>query len=137
MTDEEKRAWLRPIVSMGLQSVRHPHLDSPRSYYTEQVDGVIDALIKNVISHELYEKINALKEEVNALKSENAELHERLERSIELPFFQEDGEARILVYRDKNGIVCTEIYFEDEIYWGRHGDEAAEARLAELKGEKE
>lgn len=84
MTDEEKRAWLRPIVSMGLQSVRHPHLDSPRPYCTEQVDGVIDALIKNGISHELYEKINALKEEVNALKSENAELHERLERSVEV-----------------------------------------------------
>lgn len=70
------------------------------------------------------------------LQTENAALRERLEKSIELPFFQEDGEARILVYRDKNGIVCTEIYFEDEIYWGRYGDEAAEARLAELKEEK-
>ena len=66
-------------------------------------------------------------------KNENAALRNRLEKTIELPFFQEDGEARILVYRDKNGIVCTEIYFEDEIYWGRHGDEAAEARFEEIR----
>ena len=93
---------------------------------------------------ETYEKLRKLedkiesgelisKKEVERLQTENAELHERLERSIELPFFQEDGEARILVYRDKNGIVCTEIYFEDEIYWGRHGDEAAEARFEEIR----
>lgn len=78
MTDEEKRAWLRPIVSMGLQSVRHPYLDSPRPYHTEQVDGVIDALVKNGISHELYEKINAL-------EAENADLREKFAALNKMP----------------------------------------------------
>ena len=95
-------------------------------------------LVQTLVGEELAQyEADAILKSIEILKSENAELRERLERSIELPFFQEDGEARILVYRDKNGIVCTEIYFEDEIYWGRRGDEAAEARLAELKGEKE
>ena len=93
--------------------------------------------VENCPYHTTITRATAISDEIYRLRAENAELHERLERSIELPFFQEDGEARILVYRDKNGIVCTELYFEDEIYWGRHGDEAAEARLAELKGEKE
>lgn len=94
--------------------------------------------VQALVGEELAQyEADAILKSIEILKSENAELRERLERSIELPFFQEDGEARILVYRDKNGIVCTEIYFEDEIYWGRRGDEAALARLAELKGEKE
>ena len=157
MTDEEKRAWLRPIVSMGLQSVRHPHLDSPRPYYTEQVDGVIDALIKNGISHELYEKINALKEEVNALKSENAELHERLDKSIILPCKVGDiiyiitfgyngkhvtpnnfadcwsyGMEEVEVTEDNLFIMCN--HFRDGSAFFDRAD--AEARLAELKEEK-
>lgn len=91
--------------------------------------------VQTLVGEELAQyEFDTILKTIKMLKTENAELHERLERSIELPFLQEDGEARILVYRDKNGIVCTELYFEDEIYWGRHGDEAAEARLAELKG---
>ena len=90
--------------------------------------------IQTLVGEELAQyEADAILKSIEILKSENAELHERMERSIELPFFQEDGEARILVYRDKNGIVCTEIYFEDEIYWGRHGDEAAEARFEEIR----
>ena len=152
MTDEEKRAWLRPIVSMGLQSVRHPHLDSPRPYYTEQVDGVIDALIKNGISHELYEKINVLKEEVNALKSENVNLRERLEKAVELPVPL--GTPILKVWKNRvpeddarmsfvDMWEITVVNFKLEYYplWDKfyfpnteEGRETAEARLAELKG---
>ena len=90
--------------------------------------------VQALVGEELAQyEADAILKSIEILKSENAELRERLERSIELPFFQEDGEARILVYRDKNGIVCTEIYFEDEIYWGRRGDEAAEARFEEIR----
>ena len=78
MTDEEKRDWLRPIVSSGLQSARKPYVDSPRPYYTEQAEGVIDALIKSGITHELFETINAL-------KKENTALRERLGKAMELP----------------------------------------------------
>ena len=71
------------------------------------------------------------------LQSENAALRERLDRAIELPFFQKDGEAIVLIYKNKDGVVLTETYFEDEYYDGKRGNEAAEARLAELKGEKD
>lgn len=69
MTDEDKRAWLRPIVSTGLQSARQPYIDSSRPYYPEQEEGVIDALIKSGLTHELFETINALKAENAALRS--------------------------------------------------------------------
>lgn len=71
------------------------------------------------------------------LQSENASLRERLDRAIELPFFQKDGEAIVLIYKNKDGVVLTETYFEDEYYDGKRGNEAAEVRLAELKGGKE
>ena len=73
MTDKEKREWLKPIIELGLQSVRHPYLDSPRPYYVEQVEGVIDALIKSRITHELFE-------DISKLTAENIELQKGIRR---------------------------------------------------------
>lgn len=69
------------------------------------------------------------------LQAENAALRERLEKAVELPFFQKDGEVIVLIYKNNDGIILTEKYIEDEYYDGKRGNEAALARLAELKGE--
>ena len=74
---------------------------------------------------------------IKCLQKENAALRERLEKAVELPFFQKDGEVIVVIYKDKGGIVCVEEYIEDEFYDGIKGFEADEARLAELKGGKE
>ena len=68
-------------------------------------------------------------------EKKNKELRERLNKVIELPFFQKDGEVITLIYKNKDGTVLTETYIEDEYYDGKRGNEVAEARLAELKGE--
>lgn len=73
---------------------------------------------------------------IEMLEAENASLRERLERAVELPFFQKDGEYIIIIYKEEHGMVCAEEYFEDEYYDGMRGSEAAEARFAELKEEK-
>lgn len=70
------------------------------------------------------------------LQAENAALREKLNRAIELPFFQKDGEVIVLIYKNNDGIVLTETYFEDEYYDGKRGNDAAKARFAELKEEK-
>lgn len=150
MTDEDKRDWLRPIVSSGLQSARKPYIDSPRPYYTEQVEGVIDALIKSGISHELFEKINAL-------KKENAALRERLDKAVELPC--KVGDIIYIITFVYNGKHVTRDNFADCWSYGMEEVEvtennlfimcshfkdgsaffdraAAEKRLAELGGEK-
>ena len=67
------------------------------------------------------------------LEAENAELRARLEKALELPLFQKDGEVIVVIYKDKGGIVCVEKYLEDEFYEGVSGLEAAEARLKEIK----
>lgn len=41
-----------------------------------------------------------------------------------------------MIYKNKDGVVLTETYFEDVYYGEKRGDDVAEARLAELKGEK-
>lgn len=71
------------------------------------------------------------------LQSENAALRERLDRAIELPFLQKDGEVIVLIYKNKDGVVLTETYFEDVYYDGKRGNVAAESRFAELKGGEE
>lgn len=76
-----------------------------------------------------------LKIYIDHLESENATLRERLEKSVELPFLQKDGEVIVLIYKDKEGVVFTEKYFTDEYYGEKKGEEAAKSRLAELKGE--
>lgn len=70
-------------------------------------------------------------------KTENAALHEKLERAVELPFFQKDGEVFVLIYKNKDGIVLLEKYIEDEYYNGKRGSEVVQARFAELKGGKQ
>ena len=72
--------------------------------------------------------------EIARLTEENAELKARLDKAVELPFFQKDGAVIVLIYKNKDGIVLIEKYIEDEYYNGKRGKEAAEARLAELKG---
>ena len=90
-----------------------------------------------------YEDTGLSPDEVNALKSENAALRERLERSIELPCIEPmttydwDDEKGIgkphfgkhyqLLYRDEDGEFIAYIGLDKK---------EAEARLAELKGEK-
>lgn len=75
------------------------------------------------------------------LETENAALRERLEKAVELPFFKKATkldwnpltqestliEIYLLIYEDFDGYLCY-----NEI----KDKEAAEARLAELKGEK-
>lgn len=90
---------------------------------------------KMLVAIKLYSEAGA--EEIRRLETENAALRGRLEHAVELPFLQKDGDVIILIYKDKEGIVFTEEYFTDEYYGGKKGKEAAEARLAELKGGKE
>lgn len=82
------------------------------------------------VIHNVFQKMSKIREETAALR-------ERLNRAIELPFFQKDGEVIVLIYKNKDGVVLTETYFEDEYYDGKRGNDVAEARLAELKGEKD
>lgn len=66
--------------------------------------------------------------EVEKLKSENAALRERLERSVEFPRIVHPNEMEWHIqYQNEYGIIFSEIKFSKE---------AAEARLAELKGER-
>lgn len=67
------------------------------------------------------------------LQSENATLHERFEKTIELPFFQKDGEVIVLIYKNNDGVVLTETYFEDVYYDGKRGNVVAEARFEEIR----
>lgn len=74
-----------------------------------------------------------LKEEAEKLKSENAALRERLEKALELPRIERLFNGKVgsykVVYQDKNNRITSEYYSEEK-------REAAEARLAELKGEE-
>lgn len=97
MTDEEKRDWLRPKVSWGLGLARMPYIDSPRPYYPEQVEGVIDSLIKCGITPEIFVKIKEL-------QSENAALRERLDKAVELPV--KIGDKVYQVYDKCDGRNC-------------------------------
>lgn len=72
---------------------------------------------------------------LEALEKENEELKARLDKAVELPFFQKDGEVIVLIYKDKDGIVFIEKYIEDEYYNGKRGNVAAEARLKEIEEE--
>lgn len=81
---------------------------------------------------------NLISENV-ALKSENAELKARLERAIELPYVKRDCEFTQIIYKNSYGDMEEVTYFHDCYYGERHdvrGDVYAEARLAELKGDK-
>lgn len=71
---------------------------------------------------------------IERLKAENAALRERLEKAVELPFYQKDGEYNLLLYRGEKDYVVGEEYFDDEYYDGKRGSEVVQARFAELKG---
>ena len=74
-----------------------------------------------------------LENKTDELTAKNAELRARLDKAVELPFFQKDGEVIVLIHKNKDGIVLIEEYIEDEYYNGKKGKEAAEARLKELQ----
>lgn len=79
-------------------------------------------------------KAETLEKENEQLKAENAALRERLEKALELPRIERLFNGKVgsykVVYQDKNNRITSEYYSEEK-------REAAEARLAELKGEKE
>ena len=67
--------------------------------------------------------------EVSKLKSENADLRARLEKAVELPrIIHPNKNEWFIQYQLKSGIIDYSI---------RYSKEAAEVRLAELKGEQE
>ena len=78
-------------------------------------------------------------EEVIKLRAENAALRERLEKAVELPFYPDDYHiepdlARLVVSPRVQGcMISIPIY----AYINYEDKNSAEARLAELKGEKE
>ena len=80
-----------------------------------------------------FEIVNNVIREMSKLREENTVLRERLENALELPFFQKDGEVIVLIYKNNDGVVLTETYFEDVYYDGKRGNEAAEARLEEIR----
>lgn len=82
------------------------------------------------------EVIHNVFQEMSKIREETAALRERLNRAIELPFLQKDGEVIVLIYKNKDGVVLIEKYIEDEYYDGKRGSEVAKARFAELKGKK-
>lgn len=85
-------------------------------------------------------KEDDLAEEVAKLKAENAALRERLKNAAELPYTEKCKEYTKIIYKNNYGDIEDETYFHDCFYGENkniRGDIYAEARLAELKGEKE
>lgn len=74
------------------------------------------------------EKIACLTRQSKKLKAENASLRARLEKAVELPRIIHPNKSEWHIqYQYKSGIIDSEIKFSEE---------AAEARLKELGGEK-
>ena len=90
--------------------------------------------VQTLVGEELAQyEADAILKSIEILKSENAKLRERLEKTIELPFFQKDGEVIVLIYKNNDGVVLTETYFEDVYYDGKRGNDVAEARFEEIR----
>lgn len=70
---------------------------------------------------------------IQRLKAENAALREKIEKALELPRIERLFNGKVgsykVVYQDKNNRITSEYYSDEK-------REAAEARLAELKGEE-
>lgn len=79
-------------------------------------------------------KAETLEKENEQLKAENAALREKIEKALELPRIERLFNGKVgsykVVYQDKNNRITSEYYSDEK-------REAAEARLAELKGGKE
>lgn len=79
-------------------------------------------------------KAETLEKENEQLKAENAALREKIEKALELPRIERLFNGKVgsykVVYQDKNNRITSEYYSDEK-------REAAKARLAELKGEKE
>lgn len=77
-------------------------------------------------------KAETLEKENEQLKAENAALREKIEKALELPRIERLFNGKVgsykVVYQDKNNRITSEYYSDEK-------REAAEARLAELKGE--
>ena len=87
------------------------------------------------------ERMAKLEERNEELARENAELKQRLEKAVELPYTERCNEYAKIVYKNKMGDIESETYFHDIYYKTSfanevNGREYAEQRLAELKGEK-
>lgn len=90
---------------------------------------------------EAWEKMQA---EIARLTAENAELHERLDKAIELPpgdrvwyiAQDEEGQESYIIPKPTDSLTVEELkYTMGKKYLPTH--EAAEARLKELQGDKE
>ena len=78
-------------------------------------------------------KAETLEKENEQLKAENAALREKIEKALELPRIERLFNGKVgsykVVYQDKNNRITSEYYSDEK-------REAAEKRLAELKGEE-
>lgn len=84
-----------------------------------------------LVAIKLYSEAGA--EEIKRLEVENAALREKIEKALELPRIERLFNGKVgsykVVYQDKNNRITSEYYSDEK-------REAAEARLAELKGGK-
>lgn len=92
----------------------------------------------NMTNEEMIENLKCVIADISAqckqLEAENAALREKIEKALELPRIERLFNGKVgsykVVYQDKNNRITSEYYSDEK-------REAAKARLAELKGEKE
>ena len=120
------------------------HCDNCEFLQDKSNDNIIDGYCKkynqSLTFYDWFEKCDKCL--IETLQSENAALRERLSRAVELPCIKKSlrwawslvsgdsvlVENYLVLYMDKDGYV----FYDEE-----NSREAAEARLAELKGGKE
>lgn len=91
----------------------------------------------NMTNEEMIENLKCviadISKQCEELQAENAALREKIEKALELPRIERLFNGKVgsykVVYQDKNNRITSEYYSDEK-------REAAEARLAELKGEK-
>lgn len=106
---------------------------------TEQEKQAVETLTRSFTRMEtLYKvkcmEVEAREEEISRLKAENAALREKIEKALELPRIERLFNGKVgsykVVYQDKNNRITSEYYSDEK-------REAAEARLKELKENKQ